>query len=74
MLCRTVLSAHNPSSISRNEKRTPADSVKVTFIARFLLSPGRYAFGAWLASSPARVAIWAGIAGSAQPYMCRHLS
>ena len=29
---------------------------------------------AWFASSPARVAIWAGIAGSDQPYTCHHLS
>ena len=29
---------------------------------------------AWLASSPARVAVWAGIAGSAEPYICHHLS
>ena len=58
MLCRTVLKAHNPSKISRNEKRTSANSVKVTFIARFLLSPSRYAFG--------RVA-------RIQPCTCRHL-
>jgi len=58
MLCRTVLYAHNPSSISLNEKRTSANSVKVTFIARFLLSPGCYAFG--------RVA-------RIQPCTCHHL-
>jgi len=28
---------------------------------------------AWLTSSPARVAIWAGTVGSAHPYMCHHL-
>ena len=58
MLCRTVLKAHNPSRMSRNEKRTSANSVKFTFIASFLLSPGRYAFG--------RVA-------RIQPCTCRHL-
>ena len=58
MLCRTLLKAHNPSRMSRNEKRTSANSFKVTFIARFVLSPGRYAFG--------RVA-------RIQPCTCRHL-
>ena len=29
---------------------------------------------AWLASNPARVAMWAGIAGDTQPYTCHHLS
>ena len=58
MLRRTVLKAHNPSRMSRNKKRTSANSVKFTFIARFLLSPGRYAFG--------RVA-------RIQPCTCHHL-
>ena len=54
-------------------KRTSANSVKFTFIARFLLSPGRYVLDAWLASKPARVIIWAGVAGSTQSYTCHHL-
>ena len=49
---------HTTLAMSRNEKRTSANSVKVTFIARFLLSPSRYAFG--------RVA-------RIQPCTCRHL-
>jgi len=47
--------------MSRNEKRTSANSVKFTFIAKFFLSPGSYALDAWLASNPACVAIWAGV-------------
>ena len=36
---------HTTLAVSAVMKRTSANSVKVTFIARFLLSPGRYAFG-----------------------------
>ena len=74
MLCRTVLKAHNPRRMSRNEKRTSANSVKITFIARFLLSPGRYAFGRVARIQPCTCRHLGGIAGSAQPYTCRHLS
>ena len=58
VLCGYWNHINNPSRMSRNEKRTFADSVKFTFIARFLLSPGHYAFG--------RVA-------RIQPCTCRHL-
>ena len=74
ILCRTVLKCTQPRTMSRNEKRTSANSVKFTFIARFFVSPGSYALDAWLASNPARVTIWAGVASSTQPYTCRHLS
>ena len=65
---------HTTLAMSRNEKRTSANSVKFTFITRFFLSPGSYALDAWLASNPARVTIWVGVAGSTQPYTCHHLS
>jgi len=74
ILCRTVLKCTQPKIISRNEKHTSANSVKFTFIASFFLSQGSYALDAWLASDPARVTIWAGVAGSTQPYTCHHLS
>jgi len=74
MLCRTVLKVHTTLAMSRNEKRTFANSVKFTFRARFFLSLGSYAWDAWLASNPARVAIWARVAGSTQPYTCHHMS
>ena len=73
MLCRTVLKCTQPKTMSRNE-RTSANSVKFTFVPRFFLSPSSYVWDAWLASSPARVIIWAGVSGSAQPYTCHHLS
>jgi len=67
---------HTTLAMSRNEKCTSANFVKFTFIVKFFLSPGSYALAldAWLASNPARVTIWAGVAGSTQPYTCHHLS
>ena len=47
--------------------------LSLPFIPRFFLSPGSYALDAWLASNPARVIIWVGVAGSTQPYTCHHL-